>query len=151
MDGYAAGVAWRVADVSQRCLEYWHLRGIVVPSIERGGRGPGHRRLYSFQDLVRLSVVRRLREAGLSLNRIRQGVEALRAQGSKDPLLCEVLLSSGKAMFRRVDENTLEDVLAKGQMVFSVIAIAQVEADTRKRVAALMTEDTPARKAARSR
>jgi hypothetical protein len=88
-------------------------------------------------------MVRRLREAGLSLRRIRQGVEALRARGSADPLLCEVLLSTGKTMFRRINTKTLEDVLAQGQTVFSVIAIAQVVEDTKKRVASAMLEGTP--------
>lgn len=136
MASYGSSIAAAVARVSQRQLDYWDSLGIVSPSIARP-MGKGSERRYSFQDLIRLTVVSRLRRAGLSLQRIKKGLAVLRRTSkNEDPLLCEVLAAGGKSLFRRIDAKTLEDVLARGQMVFS-IAINELEKETAKTVTAL--------------
>jgi DNA-binding transcriptional MerR regulator len=146
MSDYPAAVAWRVTKISQRRLDYWDSIGLVSPSSSPAD-GKGSARRYTFQDIVRLAVVARLREAGLRLQKIRKGLALLGKQsGSQqgDPLLCAVLSAQGKSMFRRVDASTLEDVLAGGQMVFS-IAIDQVERHTEQRIRAEEARGMPRR------
>ena len=67
--GYSPADAKEIVGVSQRCLEYWDERGLVRPSI-RKAKGKGTERRYSYEDLVALSVLKRLRDTGLSLQKV---------------------------------------------------------------------------------
>ena len=123
---YSAALAREIVGISQRCLDYWDQRGIVRPSITEAS-GKGSERAYSFDDLLKLSLVKRLREAGLSLQRIRKGLEAIRKRWPKDdPLLDEILITDGATLFRLFQTDQLVDVLANGQLVFSVVAVGRV-------------------------
>jgi DNA-binding transcriptional MerR regulator len=135
---FSAATARRIVGVSQRCLDYWDETGVVRPSIERAN-GKGSVRRYSFDDLLRLSVVKSLRNSGLSLQRIRKGLQRLRKRSSSgDPLRTEVLITDGKKL-HRVGKNSgaVEDVLAGGQLVFSVVALGQIDHSLREKVVKL--------------
>jgi DNA-binding transcriptional MerR regulator len=60
--------------ISRRQLQYWAQTDLVEPSIKTQG---GHHR-YTFEDLVALKAVKRLIDAGVSVQRIRGGIRALR-------------------------------------------------------------------------
>jgi DNA-binding transcriptional MerR regulator len=77
--------------VTYRQLDYWARTGLVVPTV-RGARGSGSQRLYSFTDVLVLKVVKRLLDAGVSLQSIRLAVQHLRAHGVRD--LAEITLFS---------------------------------------------------------
>lgn len=55
-------------------LRYWAQTGFVGPSVRRGGR-----QFYCFLDLVSVRAARDLLGAGLTLQRVRKNLEALRA------------------------------------------------------------------------
>ncbi len=142
--GYSAASARRIVGVSQRCLDYWADRGIVTPSVQRAA-GKGSERRYAFDDLVKLALVKRLREAGLSLQKIRKGLEAMRRRWpKKDPLLDEMLATDGVGFFR-TKGNRVEDILASGQLVLSVVAVGRIRQDVRKSVLRLSELDVPSR------
>src|SRR5205807_7338368 len=75
------------------------------------------------------SVVRRLRDQGLSLQKVRKGLA--RVQKQKKKPLSEVLVTDGKDFFWKRGKTYI-DLLAGGQMVFSVIAIGQVHEELQK-------------------
>ena len=56
----------RLTGITARQLQWWDERRIVVPARQ------GHRRVYSFEDLVALRVVARLLDAGVSLQGVRR-------------------------------------------------------------------------------
>jgi len=86
-------VACSAAGITYRQLDYWARTGLVVPEV-RDATGSGTQRLYSFRDLLLLKVIKRLIDAGISLQQIRIAVDHLRARGVED--LTEVtLLSDG--------------------------------------------------------
>jgi DNA-binding transcriptional MerR regulator len=128
MADYSAAAARRIVGISQRCLDYWDERGIVTPSVESAS-GKGSERRYSYDDLLKLAVVKRLRQAGLSLQRIRKGIVKLRKNiAQRDPLLTEVLVTDGQSLHRVTpNREALEDVLSEGQLVFSVVAIGRID------------------------
>ena len=111
-----------------RRLDYWDERGLVSPSV-RKAKGKGSERQYSFKDLVKLSVVKGLRDAGLSLSRIQTAIKILKKRRVGDPLADICLIPDGRTVVVRTkDRNTLEDVLQKGQLVFTVVATGEIEA-----------------------
>lgn len=63
--------------VSARCLHYWDTTGVVSPSVK--ARGAGVYRGYARADVIIVSIVKRMREAGVSLQRIRKAIPAIRA------------------------------------------------------------------------
>src|SRR5205823_6742775 len=75
--GYRVPEVTKAVGISYRQLDYWARTGLVTPSVREAG-GSGTQRLYSFQDLVQLKVIKRLIDAGISLQRIRKAIQYLR-------------------------------------------------------------------------
>ena len=117
--------------ISQRCLDYWAERDVVSPSIQ-AARGKGSERRYSFDDLVKLALVKRLRDAGLSLQKIRKGLKVMRKRWpKKDALLNELLATDGTDFFR-IKGDQVEDILAGGQLLLSIFAVGRIRQDVRE-------------------
>lgn len=79
MDTYDSKTASRIVGVSLRQLQYWDEQKFLRPSIKPAG-GRGTKRLYSFQDLVCLKVVKDLARYGFSLKKIRRCLRPLQEQ-----------------------------------------------------------------------
>ena len=134
----------RIVGVSQRRLDYWDERGIVTPSLSKAD-GKGSERRYAFDDLLKLTLVKKLRSTGLSLQKIRKGLEIMRKRWPKeDPLLDEVLVADGAA-FYRIKDKKVEDILAGGQLVFSVVAVGRIRQELRESVVKLRKTEIPRR------
>lgn len=144
VSGYSAATAREIVGISQRCLDYWAERGIVRPSVQEA-TGKGSERRYGFDDLVKLALVKRLRAAGLSLQKIRKGLEVMRKRWpKKDPLLDEMLATDGST-FCRIKGDQVEDILAGGQLLLSVVAVGRIRQDVRKTVLQLSEVEVPGR------
>jgi DNA-binding transcriptional MerR regulator len=116
-----------LAGISKMQLEHWDKRGIVKPSV-KAGVGKGTRREYSFQDVVALKVARRLREEGISLQKIRRALAWLRKNfpDVRQPLAELRLVTDGVNLFvLDRDPGKILDVLKGGQFVFS-LALGQL-------------------------
>ena len=57
--GYRVPEVCRIIGISYRQLDYWARTELVRPSIQ-DAQGSGTQRLYSFQDLVELRVIKKL-------------------------------------------------------------------------------------------
>jgi DNA-binding transcriptional MerR regulator len=135
--GYRGPTACAAAGITYRQLDYWARTGLVVPSV-RGASGSGSQRLYSFRDVLVLRVVRKLLEAGVSLQNIRVAVEHLRKRGV--PELSELtLISDGSTVYECTSDDQVIDLLRGGQGVFA-IAVGRALADMRGQLAELPTE-----------
>jgi DNA-binding transcriptional MerR regulator len=121
--GYKGATACTVAGITYRQLDYWARTGLVEPSL-RPATGSGTQRLYSFQDVLVLKVVKRLLDTGVSLQNIRTAIEHLRAQGVED-LATVTLMSDGASIYECRSPEQIVDLLAGGQGVFG-IAIGSV-------------------------
>ena len=73
--GYRGPTACNAAGITYRQLDYWARTGLVEPSV-RSATGSGSQRLYSFRDILILKVIKRLLDAGISLQQIRTAVAA---------------------------------------------------------------------------
>src|SRR5690606_41843401 len=94
---YRVPTACPVAGSTYRQLDYWARTGLVKPSI-RSAAGSGSQRLYSFKDILVLKIVKRLLDAGSSLQNIRIAVEHLRSRGVQD-LANITLFSDGTSVY----------------------------------------------------
>ena len=116
--GYRGVTACHAVSISYRQLDYWARTGLVIPSI-RDASGSGTQRLYSFRDMVVLKVVKRLLDAGVSLQNIRKAIDALRSRGVDD--LAEItLISDGTTVYECRSPEEVVDLLQGGQGVFGI-------------------------------
>ncbi|APE35100.1 MerR family transcriptional regulator [Nocardia mangyaensis] len=116
--GYRVPSACQVAGITYRQLDYWARTGLVVPSI-RGAAGSGSQRLYSFKDILVLKIVKRLLDAGISLQNIRIAVDHLRSRGVAD-LAGITLFSDGTSVYECTSPEEVVDLLQGGQGVFGI-------------------------------
>lgn len=117
---YASGDVERLTGLTQRQLSYWTTTGLIQPQDIRGS-GRGRRLRYSYEDLVRLSVIKRLLDSGMSLQAIRRGVAFLRTlPGIAEPLTDVYLASDGSTIYAQRNTDEVLDALRDGQMVLAL-------------------------------
>lgn len=121
--GYRGATACAAAGITYRQLDYWARTGLVEPSI-RTAHGSGTARLYGFRDILVLKIVKRLLDAGVSLQNIRTAVDHLRKRGVVE-LERITLMSDGSSIYECASPDEIVDLLAGGQGVFG-IAVGKV-------------------------
>ena len=137
--GYRGPTACNAAGITYRQLDYWARTGLVEPTV-RGATGSGTQRLYGFRDILLLKVIKRLLDAGISLQQIRQAVAHLRARGTDD-LTRVTLMSDGASVYECTSDDQVIDLLQGGQGVFG-IAIGGVWREIEGSLADLPSERT---------
>ncbi|MDJ0791337.1 MAG: MerR family transcriptional regulator [Acidimicrobiia bacterium] len=118
--GYRSPQVCSVVGISYRQLDYWDRTGLLGPSLQEAS-GSGTQRLYTFQDIVTLRVVKRLKDAGTSLHKIRQAFDQLEAEVGEDWREQDItLLSDGTTIYAATSPEEVVDLLQKGQGVFGI-------------------------------
>jgi DNA-binding transcriptional MerR regulator len=128
--GFAAPEVCKIVQITYRQLDYWARTELVTPSI-RDASGSGTQRLYSFQDLVTLKVIKNLLDTGVSLQRVRNAVDHLHDMDR--PLTGVTLMSDGRGVYEAHSPEAVIDLLQSGQGVFA-IAIDRVWSDVERAV-----------------
>jgi DNA-binding transcriptional MerR regulator len=123
--GFRVPDVTRIVGISYRQLDYWARTGLVRPSIQ-DAQGSGTQRLYSFQDLALLKLIKRMLDSGVSLQQIRKAMGTLKAL--KEPAIGTTLVSDGNRIYSVESPDAVVDLLAKGQGVFA-IAVDKVWTD----------------------
>lgn len=135
--GFRGPVASGAAGITYRQLDYWARTGLVRPSI-RGASGSGSQRLYSFRDILLLKVVKRLLDAGVSLQQIRTAIDHLR--DNRDAELSTItLMSDGVSVYECTSDREVIDLLRGGQGMFA-IALGGVWRDVQGSLSQLPSE-----------
>ena len=134
--GYRGPVACQAAGITYRQLDYWARTGLVVPQI-RTAEGSGTQRLYSFRDILMLKVIKKLIDAGISLQQIRLAIDHLRSRGNID-MTAITLISDGTSVFECTEDNEIIDLVKGGQAMFA-IALSGVWHDIEGTLIALPT------------
>jgi DNA-binding transcriptional MerR regulator len=134
--GYRGPTVCKIVGITYRQLDYWARTELVQPSV-RDAKGSGTQRLYSFDDVVQLRVVKRLLDTGVSLQRVRSAVDELDRRGQS--LADVTLVADGTTVYAVDDSQQLIDLLQKGQGVFA-IAVGPVVDELKGEVTAFPTE-----------
>ena len=112
---------------SLRCLQYWDEKGIVSPS--KKANGTGTRRLYTRDDLLLVSIVKRMRDQRISFQRIRKHMRTIKQtvrqalEQGRIPQLCAdrrhplILIPRGTGQ-EQVEQ--IVDALSGGQLVLAI-------------------------------
>ena len=116
--GFRGPTACAAAGITYRQLDYWARTGLVSPSV-RPATGSGTQRLYGFRDVLLLKVIKRLLDAGISLQQIRSAIAHLSKRGIDD-LTQITLMSDGASVYMCTSPDEVIDLLAGGQGVFGI-------------------------------
>lgn len=137
-EGFGRETVMRTTGITYRQLDYWARTSLLVPSVQDAA-GSGSRRRYSFQDILQLRIIKRLLDAGISLQQIRSAVKYLRSD-MQTPLEEVVLISDGKSVNAVTSGDEVVDLLAKGQGVFA-IAVGKVYQELQGQVAEIRAQE----------
>lgn len=109
--------AAKIARLSLRQVDYWAKTDLVPASIE-GTVSAGRRvQLYSFLDVLALTVAAELKQRGVSLQHIRQIVRHLSACGYDHPLTQLSYATIGRQVYFQREDGTWEGGLRPDQIV----------------------------------
>ena len=123
--GYRGPQACKIVDISYRQLDYWTRTGLVEPSLQPA-QGSGTQRLYSFNDLLQLKVIKSLTDAGASLQKVRQAIDYVRTNLSDDWSQVTIV-TDGAGVYACTSEAEVVDLLRSGQGVLgAIVAVGKV-------------------------
>lgn len=131
---YRSGEVVEILGISRRQLQYWAQTDLVRPTVQTRG---GHHR-YTFEDLVALKAAKRLIDAGVSVQRIRSSIRALKdiLPTVRRPLAELVLVATGDVVlvFR---EDTAFDAVSGQEWVLEVAQFYREVEDWRRKMSSL--------------
>jgi DNA-binding transcriptional MerR regulator len=125
--GYRGPQVCKIVGITYRQLDYWARTDLVRPSIN-DANGSGTQRLYSYRDLVELKVVKRLLDAGISLQAARKAIEYLRTQLGEDVAAAHLVIDGTRTVLARTGDQIV-DLLREGQGVLNIVALGSVVDD----------------------
>jgi tetratricopeptide (TPR) repeat protein len=122
-----------IIGISESRVRYWAQTGVVGPSERANGRA-----VYNFQDLVSVKAAKQLLDGGVTLQRARKNLDALRAQlGDDRPLAQLHVRSDGERVVVSGDGATFEPLTGQLVLDFDV-------GELHGQLAALATATAPA-------
>ncbi len=121
--GFRGPQVCRIVGITYRQLDYWARTDLLRPSLA-DAKGSGSQRLYSYQDLLELKVIKQLLDAGVKLQQARRAIECLRRSGEDLARANLVLGAMGTVLARSGEE--IVDLLRGGQGVFNIVPLQSV-------------------------
>ena len=121
--GFRGPQVCKIVGITYRQLDYWARTDLLRPSISEA-RGSGTQRVYSYRDLLELKVIKRLLDAGVSLQSARRALEVMRRSGS-DVATANLVLNGTQSVLATSGEEIV-DLLKGGQGVLNIVPLAGV-------------------------
>ncbi|MGH3352301.1 MAG: MerR family transcriptional regulator [Nocardioides sp.] len=117
--GFVGVTACDAAGITRRTLDHWDRTGLLKPSLRSATADSDDLQRYSFRDVLTLKVIKRLHDAGISLQQIRAAVQHLQER-SADDLTRVTLMSDGASVYECTSNDEVIDLLQGGQGVFGI-------------------------------
>jgi DNA-binding transcriptional MerR regulator len=123
-EGFNSSDVARICGVSLRQLQWWDERSVVSP------RQDGHKRIYSKEEVVEISVIAELRRKGFSLQKIRRVLRFLQKDMGKrlnDALdaASEIhLLTDGKSIYLEDAPNRIINLLKNAKQPMFLVCVS---------------------------
>ena len=124
--GYSGTQTAKVVGISYRQLDYWARTDLIRPSLS-DATGSGSRRSYSYNDLLELKTIKKLLDAGIKLEQVRNVFEYLRKHVSTDIAAAHIVIDGSSVNL--YDDGQLIDVLQRGQGVLNMLSMGGVKSE----------------------
>lgn len=134
--GYTGPEVCKITSISYRQLDHWTSTKLISASI-RNIKGSGFHRIYSFNDIVLVKLVNKLRSAGISLQKIRIALKNIAKIMGKNANITDVsVFSDGSTIYVLTENDQIVDLLKRGQAVFG-ISLGPVHTETEAEILSL--------------
>ncbi len=123
-DSYSSSDVARIARISLRQLQWWDERKVVSPEHH------GHRRMYSPEEVVEITVIAELRRKGFSLQKIRRVFRYLQREMGRrlsdvlSPQSELHLLTDGKSIYVEDNHQRIIDILKSARQPMFVVCVS---------------------------
>jgi DNA-binding transcriptional MerR regulator len=121
--GFRGPQVCSIVGITYRQLDYWARTDLLRPSLA-DAKGSGTQRLYSYQDLLELKVIKQLLDAGVKLQQARKAIDCVRSSGG-DLAAANLVIGPNNTVLARSGEDIV-DLLRTGQGVFNIVPLAPV-------------------------
>ena len=138
--------AAQIVGISYRQLDYWARTDLVRPS-GADATGSGSRRLYSYRDLLELKIIKKLLDAGIKLESVRDVFAYLRDHVDSDITSAHIVINGNSVLL--CDGEDLIDVLRGGQGVLNVLPLSGVRDEVDSNIISLQVDSSTATAAQR--
>ena len=121
---YASREVARLARVSLRQLQWWDEKHVVSP------RHQGHRRMYTSEEVLEVTVIAELRRKGFSLQKLRRVLRYLQREMGRrlsDVLAVDSnlhLLTDGRSIFLEDKQERVIDILKNARQPMFLVCVS---------------------------
>jgi len=131
-EGYSGQKTAEIVGITYRQLDYWARTNLVRPSLA-DAKGSGSRRRYSYRDLLELKAIKRLLDAGIKLEVVRDVFEYLRDELGADITQANLVIQGNKSVLIQTD-GELIDLVKQGQGVLNILPLGGVKQEIDARI-----------------
>jgi DNA-binding transcriptional MerR regulator len=134
-EGYSGNRTAEIVGITYRQLDYWARTNLVRPSLA-DAKGSGSRRRYSYRDLLELKAIKRLLDAGIKLELVRDVFTYMRTNLGEDITTANLVIQGNKSVLIQTD-GELIDLVKRGQGVLNILPLAGVKQEIDARIVEL--------------
>jgi len=134
-EGYSGNRTAEIVGITYRQLDYWARTNLVRPSLA-DAKGSGSRRRYSYRDLLELKAIKRLLDAGIKLELVRDVFTYMRTNLGEDITTANLVIQGNKSVLIQTD-GELIDLVKQGQGVLNILPLAGVKQEIDARIVEL--------------
>lgn len=124
-----------IVGITYRRLDYWARTDLVRPSATDAS-GSGSRRRYTYRDLLELKVIKKLLDAGIRLESIRDVFSYMREHVDTDISAAHIVINGNSVLL--CDGDDLIDVLRHGQGVLNVLPLSGVRDEVDRSIVSIV-------------
>ena len=124
-EGFSGKRTAEIVGITYRQLDYWARTDLVRPSLV-DAKGSGSRRRYSYRDLLELKIIKKLLDAGIRLETVRDVFTYLRDNLGEDVVSANLVISDHTVVLARSDQEMI-DLIRKGQGVLNLLPLQGVK------------------------
>ena len=140
-EGFSGQKAAEIVGITYRQLDYWARTNLVRPSLA-DAKGSGSRRRYSYRDLLELKAIKRLLDAGIKLEVVRDVFGYLRDNLGADIAQANLVIQGTKSVLIQTD-GELIDLVKQGQGVLNILPLGAVKSELDARIHELRPSTAP--------
>ena len=138
-DGYTSKQVVKIAGITYRQLDHWDRINFIKPSAKKA-KGSGSRREYSYQDLLRFKVAKRLLDGGVSFQAVMNAFDYMENELGDDILTANLVIEGDQVSYVR-DAQEIVDLIQRGQGVLNMVGIPAINNELEAEVIALFSSD----------
>ena len=131
-EGYSGQKTAEIVGITYRQLDYWARTNLVRPSLA-DAKGSGSRRRYSYRDLLELKAIKRLLDAGIKLEVVRDVFGYMRDNLGADITQANLVIQGNKSVLIQTD-GELIDLVKQGQGVLNILPLGGVKQEIDARI-----------------